>query len=94
MFCVLHHFYYVFFYAMEDSGILNVSNPVHMFSLHFVFLPRINQALQEYMEAFNNHGIRTVHNWSPYQLWLNGMMHVDNPLAKGEVDEDPVHLQF
>ena len=29
---------------MEDSGILDVSNQVHMFTLHFVFFPRINQA--------------------------------------------------
>jgi len=73
----------MFFYAMEDSGILNVDNPVHMFTLHCVFLARINQALHEYKEAFNNHGIRTASGWSPYQLWLNGMMHEDNPLAKG-----------
>ncbi|XP_031554524.1 uncharacterized protein LOC116291493 [Actinia tenebrosa] len=90
--CVLHHFYYVF-YAMEDSGILNVMNPVHMFTLHFAFLQRINQALLEYMEAFNNHGIRTARNWSPYQLWLNGIMHADNPLTKGKLDEDPVDFQ-
>lgn len=87
--CVAHYFYYVF-YAMEDSGILDISNQVHMFTLHFTFLPRINHALHEYMEAFNNHSIRTARNWSPYQLWLNGMMHGDNPLAKGELDEDPI----
>jgi len=91
--CVAHYFYYVF-YAMEDSGILNVSNVVHMFTLHFVFLPRINQALHEYMEAFNNHGIRTARNWSPYQLWLNGIMHKDNPLANDQLDEDPVDFQY
>jgi hypothetical protein len=42
------------------------------------------------MEVFNNHGIRTVSNWSPYQLWLNGMMHEDNRLAKGELHEAPI----
>ena len=46
------------------------------------------------MEAFNNHGIRTASNWSPYQLWLNGMMHADNPLAKGKLDEDPADFQY
>ena len=56
--CVLHFFYYVF-YAMEDAGILFIDNPPHMFALHFVYLPRINQALDEFKEAFNNHGIRT-----------------------------------
>jgi hypothetical protein len=54
---VSHYFYYVF-YAMEDSGILNTTNPLQMFALHMVFLPRINVALQEFMEAFNHHKIR------------------------------------
>ena len=33
---VAHYFYYVF-YAMEDSGILNTTNPLHMFALHTGF---------------------------------------------------------
>ena len=36
--CVCHFFYYLF-YGMEDSGVLNITNPSHMFALHFVFLP-------------------------------------------------------
>ena len=86
--CVLHYFYYVF-YAMEDAGIFYLDNPTHMFSLHHVFLPRINQALHEYKEAFNKHGIRTANNWSPNQMWLNGMMNEDNPLAHERLDENP-----
>ena len=55
--CVLHFF--IIFYAMEDAGILFIDNPSHMFALHFVYIPGINQALNEYREAFNHHGIRT-----------------------------------
>lgn len=91
--CVLHFFYYVF-YAMEDAGILFIDNPSHMFALHFVYLPRINQALDEYKEAFNNHGIRTANHWSPNQMWLNGMMNDENPLANDRLDENPQDLQF
>lgn len=74
---------------MEDAGIFYLDNPTHMFSLHHTFLPRINQSLHEYKEAFNNHGIRTANNWSPNQMWLNGMMNEDNPLAQERLDEDP-----
>ena len=91
--CVLHIFYYVF-YAMEDSGILNLENSIHMFTLHHVFLPRISEALHEYLEAFNNHGIRTANNWSPYQMWVNGMMNEANPLAQEELDETPDDLDY
>lgn len=42
------HLYYYIFYAMESSGILNINDSVHLFALHLVFLPRINQALNEF----------------------------------------------
>lgn len=91
--CVLHYFYYVF-YAMEDAGIFFLDNPTHVFILHYVFLSRINQALQEYKHAFNNHGVRTANNWSPNQMWLNGMMNAENPLAHEGLDDTPDDLQF
>ena len=91
--CVLHFFYYVF-YAMEDAGILFLDNPQHMFTLHYVYLPRINQALQEYKEAFNHHGVRTANNWSPNQMWLNGMMNEENPLSHDMLDGNPEDLQY
>ena len=91
--CVCHLFYYVF-YAMEDTGLLNVDNATDMFALHLTFLPRINLALHEYMEAFNHHKVRTANHWSPYQMWVNGMLNEDNPLVHGQLDEDPDDLEF
>ena len=38
--------FYFTLYAMEQSGFLDVENPIHIFSLHLVFLPRINTALK------------------------------------------------
>lgn len=78
---------------MESSGILNTDDPVHLFALQLVFLPRINQALCQFTEAFNHHNVRTERNWSPNQMWLNGMMHHDNPLAHGEIDEEPDDIE-
>ncbi|PFX31313.1 hypothetical protein AWC38_SpisGene3841 [Stylophora pistillata] len=78
----------------EDSGNLNIEDPTNMFALHFVFLPRLNKALHEYQETFNHHGIRTANSWSPYQMWMNGMLHDDNPLSHGGLDEDPDDLVF
>ena len=91
--CVCHPFYYVF-YGMELGGILNTDDPVHMLTLHLVYIPRINRALSELMEAFNHHGVRTERNWTPYQMWVNGMMHVDNPLNHGQLDQNPDDIEF
>ena len=46
--CVCHLFYDVF-YAMEDTGLLNIENPTDLFALNLTFIPRINLALHEYI---------------------------------------------
>jgi hypothetical protein len=77
--CVCLVYYYTF-YAMEQTGILDLENPIHMFALHLVYKPRINLSLQEFMQAFNNHRLSTQHGWTPNQIWINGMMDQTNPL--------------
>ena len=74
---------------MESSGLLNVEDSVQLFTLHTVFIPRINKALNDFAEAFNNHAGRTEGNWTPYQMWINGMLHANNPLACGSLDDEP-----
>ena len=91
--CVCHLFYYVF-YALEDTGLLNIENPMDLFALHLTFIPRINLALHEYMEAFNHHKVRTANHWSPYQMWVNGMLNEENRLAHGQLDEHPSGIQW
>ena len=91
--CVCHMYYYVF-YGMEMSGILNPEDSMHLFALHLVYLPRINHALDEYKEAFNHHAVRTENNWTPYQVWLNGMMHERNPLAHSQLDDNPDDVEY
>ena len=59
--------------SMEESGLLDVTNPLHLFVLHHVYLPRINAAIDSSVEAWNKHPIRTERNWSPEQIWSNGM---------------------
>ena len=91
--CVCHLFYYTF-YALEQSDLLDVDNPIHLFTLQYVFLGRINTALTEWMHCFNNHPLQTEHSWSPNQMWLNGMMNSCNPLANGDLDDDPEDVTF
>ena len=48
---------FTMFFSMELSAILNTEDPVHMLTLHLVYIPRINRALSELMEAFNHHAV-------------------------------------
>ena len=63
--------YYGLFYHMEDIGILNVENQVHIFCLHYIFLPRINSSLQQFLSAWNNHPMSSMSQMSPSQLWMD-----------------------
>lgn len=70
--------FYNLFYYMEDCGILDLSNDVHMFALHHVFLPRINRNLKMFHEAYNRSPLSTERGLSPTQLWIRGMLGVAN----------------
>ena len=65
--------FYQLFYQMEDLKILNVDNEVHMFCLHYVFLPRIKHSVCQFMEAWNHHPLSSMNNLSPIQLWISGL---------------------
>lgn len=65
--------FYRLFYGMEDNGFLDIENPIHIFCLQYVFIPRINTALYQFLESWNNHPISSMHNMSPIQLWIAGL---------------------
>ena len=66
--------YYRLFYYLEQQDLLNVLNQVHLFALHFIYIPRINQSLRLFQEGWNNHGIRTARHLSPKQLFIQGAL--------------------
>ncbi len=46
----------------------------HLFSLHYVFLPKINQSLNAFRLSWNNHGLRTERGMNPQQLFTAGVL--------------------
>ena len=65
---------YHLFYFLEDSGILNPDNPIHLCALHCVYSVRINDSLAIFSEAWNCHSLRTASNQTPLQLWICGLL--------------------
>ena len=61
------------FHHMERCG-----NEIHVFALHYVFLPRINRNLRAFQEAHTKAPISTEGNSSPEQLWVSGMLQMAN----------------
>ena len=56
--CALAHYIDLFIH-MENCGYLDRNDDLHRYSLQYVFLPRIQKSLDNFMEAWNNHPIST-----------------------------------
>ncbi|CAH3173066.1 unnamed protein product [Porites lobata] len=67
-------FYSRVFQQLEDEGNLDVLNDVHIFSLHHIYIPRIQNSLEELVSQMNNRPVSTERNHSPLQMWERGML--------------------
>uniref|UniRef100_A0A9J8A393 Integrase core domain-containing protein n=1 Tax=Cyprinus carpio carpio TaxID=630221 RepID=A0A9J8A393_CYPCA len=91
--------YYEVLHTMEEERVLDLSDELHLFCVHYAILPRLKSDLKGFTGSWNNHPIRTEGNLSPEQLWYIGMIQtpVDEPdievcfkhLCKETADTDP-----
>ena len=70
------YIYYHLFYHLEECGVLDPTNQLHLFALHFVFVPRINRHLNVWKAGFLQHRIRTAGHRSPMQLYILGLLRI------------------
>ncbi|VDI45885.1 Hypothetical predicted protein [Mytilus galloprovincialis] len=69
-------YYYDLFHFMEEECFLDISDDNKMYALHHVFLPKINEKLSVWAQAWGKHRIRTAKS-SPLRLFTAGM--INNP---------------
>ncbi|XP_070533302.1 uncharacterized protein [Ptychodera flava] len=83
------------FMQMECQGLLNPDNPIDIFCLHYVYLPRINYSLTVFRQGWNEHRLQTERNLSPNQLWLQSVTAIKNA-DKTAIREllDPVNIDY
>lgn len=74
---IVSHFLNIFLF-LEGKGVLDPHNEVHLFALHIVYIDLINAALREFVGQWNNHPVTTESNLSPQQLWIRGMVLLQN----------------
>jgi len=65
--------FYDLFYGLERSGMLNPNDDIHLWCLHYTFLPLINRYLTNWKNAWIHHPLRTERNSTPMQLWIRGL---------------------
>lgn len=66
-------YYYNLFTRLEECQILDPDDELDIWSLHLAFLPKINASLKCWKEGWIRHPLRTEHNRSPLQLWVQGI---------------------
>lgn len=76
--------YYETLHAMVEDGVLDLSNQLHLFCVHYTILPRLKSDLKCFIGSWNNHPIRTEANLTPNQLWHIGML--QTPVADPDVE--------
>ena len=78
------HLYYALFYEMEDCGLLDIDSEEDLFALQFVFIPRINSQLTQFVNAWNRHPLCSENALTPLQLWNRGLLSA-SPLWQNEI---------
>lgn len=58
------------FHQMELDGILD---PLNEADIHYIYIPRINKSIIEFLESWNHHSLSSARHLSPYQLFFDGM---------------------
>lgn len=66
--------FYHLFYHMEDNELLNPDLSTHLWCLHFIYTIFINNSISRFIDAWSNHPLRTEHNRTPRQLYVEGML--------------------
>lgn len=66
--------FYHLFYHLEDTGLLNSDDPVHLWCLHLIYRPYINSAIANFIDGWSCHPMSSANGLSPRQLWVQGML--------------------
>ena len=59
---VMSALYKDLFGYLENNQLLDSVNEVHLFALHYVYMPRINTSLAGFRLQWNHHGLRTANH--------------------------------
>ncbi len=66
--------YYNLFHFLESEGLVDIDKEMHLWALHYVYLPRINRDLTSFIRQWNNHGLRTESHQTPMQSFVRGCL--------------------
>ena len=66
-------YYKNIFYYLEQFQLLDPNNELDLVALHLVYLPRINNTIEQFVMQWNHHPISGEGGYSPLQKWTEGL---------------------
>ncbi|CAL8279997.1 unnamed protein product [Merluccius merluccius] len=78
--------YHSLFHLFTSEGTLDPDNEMHIWALHYIYLPRINRDLELFSNRWNNHGIRTEGHRTPLQIFVQGSLSLQGQPLRAVVD--------
>ena len=69
----LMKFVNIFLY-LEQQNIFHPDSELCALTLHLVYLPLVNDALNTFVEHWNSHPVTSACNYTPIQLWVRGLV--------------------
>lgn len=80
----IRHFRNIFFF-LENKGLLDLLNEVYVFALHYIYMPHIKKAIEEFSNDWRYNPLSSERNQSQYELSNYGMsrlIHLDPASAE------------
>lgn len=75
--CLFYNFNF-----LEDLGLLDPNSEIDIYVVHLTFLPSIQKQLDIFQSGWASHPLRTERNRTPLQLWILGLMQIQNPASR------------
>ena len=73
-------FYMSLFRHLEHEYGMDIENKRHMYTLQYMFLPRINEHNGSFINSYNNHPLRTENNRSPNRILMDAENNIPPPI--------------
>ena len=86
--------FYKLFYYLEEQDLLNPLDQLHLWALHYVYLPRINRSLTEFIHSWNHHPMRSAGHKTPQQLFTAGYLVMQASNITALDFADPVDMNY
>ncbi|XP_039478169.1 uncharacterized protein LOC120443474 [Oreochromis aureus] len=81
--------YHDVLHSLEEDGLLDISDVIHLFGVHYIFVPRLRADLVTFVGGWNNHPLRTEGGLTPEQLWCIGHLQELDEGERLEELQDP-----